>query len=238
MRWFISDMHFYHKNIIDYCDRPFKSISDMHTAMITNWNKKVHNKDIVYILGDFSFGSYEDTREIMSRLKGRKRLIRGNHDYRFTSKDFVDMGFEDVRDYDFITLGNEKIIMSHYPYSPSKIKQWYYKWVRLNNDKDYYNLYLENRGKWLLHGHHHYAREGKYKDRQINVAVDMNEFSPVSENDILTHIQKENNATIRNRFNYVINGLRGRCVSYLSHRKWERRNKKGGTSDTNQRSVS
>ena len=54
MKYYTSDLHFGHKNIIKYEDRPFSSIEEMDEALIDKWNKKVKKNDEVYILGDFA----------------------------------------------------------------------------------------------------------------------------------------------------------------------------------------
>lgn len=46
--------------------------------MIDNWNKVVNDNDHVYHLGDVYFG--KEVSNFFSRLKGKKRLILGNHD--------------------------------------------------------------------------------------------------------------------------------------------------------------
>ena len=76
--WVISDTHFGHVNIIKYCDRPFSSAKEMDEYILTMWNETVKDEDIVYHLGDVYFGS--DGLNILPHLKGRKRLILGNHD--------------------------------------------------------------------------------------------------------------------------------------------------------------
>lgn len=78
--WFIGDTHFGHKNILQYEKdaRPFGSMEEMHEIMIERWNIVVNNSDIVYHLGDFCFG--KSNIAIAERLKGKKRLVMGNHD--------------------------------------------------------------------------------------------------------------------------------------------------------------
>lgn len=73
----ISDTHFNHANIIRYCNRPFKSVEEMNNTMIKNWNRVVSDQDIVYHLGDVWMTG---NPELLYNLKGRKRLIVGNHD--------------------------------------------------------------------------------------------------------------------------------------------------------------
>ena len=81
MKYFvISDTHFGHENIIQYCNRPFKTVEEMDNVLIKNWNETVSNKDVVVHLGDFALCSKKMAREICSQLNGKKILIKGNHD--------------------------------------------------------------------------------------------------------------------------------------------------------------
>ena len=57
IRWFTSDLHFGHKNVITYCDRPWATVEEMNEALIKIWNDTVHPKDTVYCLGDFSMST-------------------------------------------------------------------------------------------------------------------------------------------------------------------------------------
>lgn len=85
-KWFISDTHFFHANILKFIDdqghkiRPFGSLEEMHEHQIEKWNSVVKDNDYVYHLGDVTFQYHGGFNQLMSRLKGRKRLIIGNHD--------------------------------------------------------------------------------------------------------------------------------------------------------------
>ena len=81
MQYFTSDTHFFHKKVIEYCNRPFRDVEQMNEYLVYAWNTVVMEQDaIVNFVGDFSFGTTDQTKEIFGRLKGRKRLIVGNHD--------------------------------------------------------------------------------------------------------------------------------------------------------------
>lgn len=81
-KFYTSDTHFGHANIIGHCDRPFRHVDEMDEGMIHRWNSVVGETDIVYHLGDFTFelGQEPRVRQIFERLNGRKYLILGNHD--------------------------------------------------------------------------------------------------------------------------------------------------------------
>ena len=80
--WVISDTHFNHTNIINYCDRPFNSTKHMNEMLVSNINEVVKEIDILYHLGDVYFnGSNEELNQTWyGKLHGRKRLVLGNHD--------------------------------------------------------------------------------------------------------------------------------------------------------------
>ena len=110
--WFISDSHFSHKNIIDYCNRPFLSIEEMNDTLIYNWNKIVKNNDRVFMLGDFALCGKDKIIEIGQKLNGRKILILGNHD-RASLTTYYTAGFEMVSKFPIIF--QDFFILSHEP---------------------------------------------------------------------------------------------------------------------------
>lgn len=78
--WFTSDLHFGHKNVIKYCDRPYEDVEHMDNSLIGYWQNTVREDDEIYILGDMFFTNAERAIEILEQLPGRKILVLGNHD--------------------------------------------------------------------------------------------------------------------------------------------------------------
>ncbi len=198
-RFFASDHHFYHLKIITHYGRSkFSSLEEMHETIISNWNKAVRPKDIVYCVGDFSFGNFEKTRTILSRLNGRKFLIRGNHD-KLSTLEYLNAGFEDVSGELHMTLScGERVLIKHYPYDISPIKKMWKKVTRtLGSWRDYYLFYPVDKGYFLIHGHTHGGQ--RIRGRQINVTQECWNYHPVSEAAIcnLIKTQKESSFIIK-----------------------------------------
>ena len=76
MRYYIADCHFYHKNLLTERDnRGFETVEQMNEVMIEKWNKKVHSRDEVVILGDLSLGNGKETNEILSYIHENAILL-------------------------------------------------------------------------------------------------------------------------------------------------------------------
>jgi calcineurin-like phosphoesterase family protein len=170
MRYFTSDLHFYHQFVYKKFRSEYSTIEDMHEGLIRDWNQKVRShKDVVFVIGDVSFGNYEQTKAVIERLNGKKILIRGNHDERFTSAHFIQMGFIDVRDQFLLKCNGQRILLSHFPYA-SPIK-YLLKSLRSRRKVNYYSLYPAYKGLRLIHGHHHSGPVTTF--RSVNVAWDI-----------------------------------------------------------------
>lgn len=116
MRFYISDLHFFHENMNHSMDnRGFESAEAMNEYMIKQWNKKVRNNDDVVILGDLSMERGSKTSEVVRRLNGRKYLIVGNHDKYLDDRSFDKTLFEWIEPYKEIKDDKRKVILSHYP---------------------------------------------------------------------------------------------------------------------------
>jgi calcineurin-like phosphoesterase family protein len=152
-------MHFYHYNIIGYCNRPFKTVEEMNETIVKNWNDTVKSTDSVYVLGDVSFGFADQTRNILCRLNGFKHLIMGNHDRKgkhskktapFPWEDY----FESVSDYRHLNVEGILYVLCHFPFS-----SWEPRHIN-------------------LHGHTHGTHQ--HHNGQWDVGVDCNEFRPIT----------------------------------------------------------
>ena len=78
--WFISDLHFGHERLCKGLRKMKAEESAEH--IISNWNKVVHKKDIVYVLGDIVMEEPKLVEQYVKRLKGQLYVIGGNHDTR------------------------------------------------------------------------------------------------------------------------------------------------------------
>lgn len=117
----ISDTHFGHKNVIEYCNRPFKTIKDMNDKIIENWNNVVSPNDLVYHLGDFGFGNRTEVNEFRKRLNGDIILIKGNHDRR-GNESFLNAGFKEVYSGETnIVYKNIPLWLTHRPHNETTL---------------------------------------------------------------------------------------------------------------------
>jgi calcineurin-like phosphoesterase family protein len=98
MKWFTSDWHLGHQDILIADERPFQSLFDMKIALSENINDKIYEDDVLYVIGDTSYKSnqQEQIGGFLDTLKvKRKILIVGNHD-RLNWNRYIDYGFESV----------------------------------------------------------------------------------------------------------------------------------------------
>lgn len=114
--FFTSDLHFGHKNIIKFCNRPWETTEEMDEALIANWNSVVGEEDIVFDLGDFAFATNGRWKELIQRLNGKHYLILGNHDEKRWPGDKTMELFYRVEQQMIIYIDNRCIYLNHYPY--------------------------------------------------------------------------------------------------------------------------
>jgi calcineurin-like phosphoesterase family protein len=173
--WIISDTHWGHENIVEFCRRP----ADHEQVMIDEWRDVVPPDDTVLHLGDLSYRNNGMFRHVTSKqLTGsRKLLVKGNHDHSRPTF-YRDSGFTVVRpfemlyDYDENRPGDEAkryvVTFSHYPLVAPCPR-------------------MRERTRIHIHGHIHNQGYGGYDTPftpfsagQINVSAEQLHYRPVN----------------------------------------------------------
>lgn len=152
MIYFTSDLHLGHKNIIEYCNRPFDHVHIMDQVIFDRINETVGVNDTLYILGDFCFKG-KSPAEYLSRIVCQDvHLILGNHDRRSDYIDNmsaarIDVGFTSVQEVKEIIYCNQKIFLSHYPHRswPSSHKGSYHLYGHLHSKLDHEDKALKRK---------------------------------------------------------------------------------------------
>lgn len=180
VRWFCSDHHLGHENIIKYQDRPFDNVHIMDKMLLELHNTYVKPEDHVYFLGDVTMRrggrvQQDDFIREMKRWNGHKRLFLGNHDH-FPAKTYLEAGFEKI----YATWRDEQgILYSHMPVHPTSIGS-----ARAN-----------------VHGHIHgnpssppavfTDKDGKvWVKPYINVSVEVTNYRPINFDELMARIEK------------------------------------------------
>ncbi len=178
MIYFTSDTHYNHKNIvkgtsswddISRC-RNFKTLSEHDDFIVNSINSIVNYDDIIYHLGDWSFGGIQNIEKFRMRLNCQEiHLILGNHDQHIEkSPDNFSHLFSSISHYKEIEVDGDLIVLSHWP-----MKIWH----------------KCHRGSWQLHGHCHnnlmtdeFWTSSKRDERRrtMDVGMDTNNYKPWS----------------------------------------------------------
>lgn len=157
-----SDQHFDHTNIIKYCNRPFSNTYEMNEILLKNWNDTVGKEDVVYFLGDLTFGTGSRSTDYwLNQLNGKIIFIKGSHD----------------RSKNIKFLQNHKLQYDQFFFflihDPSDAPKNWTGWV-------------------IHGHHHNHLAEYPFinkKNRTINVSVELTEFKPVNIEEIIKKIQ-------------------------------------------------
>lgn len=157
MIYYAADTHFSYEPLVER--RGFGSAAQMDEALIEKWNETVSDEDTVYLVGDIGYNGGFVPGQILARLKGRKHLIRGNHDTCYEDGELLYRYFESVTDFLEIDDGDTHILLCHYPL-------------------------LYNKRGYMVHGHLHNGTQFydilKGLPRMLNAGVDLNGMKPVT----------------------------------------------------------
>lgn len=163
--YFTSDEHYDHKNIIQFCKRPYfrNDVEQMKNALISNHNEVVNQTDDVWHLGDMFWRTLEvrSAIDIMNRLNGRHFYVHGNHDEIFESP-CLRSCFEEIHVRTIIKQeGGPKngIVLDHFAG-----RVWHHS----------------DKGSWQLYGHTHSAMPEIDPLLSFDVGVDAQNYYPIS----------------------------------------------------------
>ncbi len=187
MRFFTADLHFGHRNIIRYCERPHRSVDHMNADLVARWNDTVGDDDEVWVLGDVAMGRIDESLEHIRDLRGRKVLVAGNHDRCWAGRKrapdlwhdrYRTVGFDEIHQGTVtVEVAGCSVSAGHFPYEGD------------SHDEDRFTHWRPvDTGDWLLHGHVH--TRWRVNGRQINVGVDVWDYAPVSEDDLAIIIDR------------------------------------------------
>lgn len=164
MIYFTSDEHYNHEGVIQYCDRPFRTVAEMNEELIERFNSVVTPSDETWHGGDFA---WEGAGSILPRLNGRHHLVLGNHDKKHI-RGWEFSLFDSVQDVKNVKYYHEKIFFSHYAHA---------KWPG------------SHRGSLHAFGHSHGLFPGLGKS--MDVGVDALNFMPISFEEVVERLAKK-----------------------------------------------
>jgi calcineurin-like phosphoesterase family protein len=181
-----SDTHFGHKNIVRGVTnwrtqdgevpidstRDFQTIEQMNERLIDGINHFVGQDDTLIMLGDVSFGGFDNIGIFLERLVCHNiHLILGNHDHHIDrNRDFVQGRFLSVQHYLEVNIEGQDFVLCHYPLQ---------SWNGLN------------KGVIHLHGHVHLSPNRKFGNgKRLDVGMDGNGMDPYSISEIIKIMDK------------------------------------------------
>ena len=194
--YFTSDWHVNHKSVLQFDNRPFGDLDQMHRGLVKRYNAIVRKEDVGYFLGDMGFCGSGFLKSIMDQLNGTKILILGNHDKK--QQAMLNSGFDAVLNGASMYIAGELVTMTHCPLRgvfredtkgmrDSDVTE---NWHR---EKDHDQFSIEDQGQFHLHGHTHAPNSGKSEvklNRQWDVGVCGNNYRPISISEVESWIAK------------------------------------------------
>ena len=176
-----SDTHYGHKNICRgvtnwrtqdgevpvQSTRDFQTIEQMNQRLVDGINSVVGQDDTLIMLGDVSFGGFDNIGIFLERLVCHNiHLILGNHDTHIDrDRDFVQKRFLSVQHYLEVNIECKDFVLCHYP-----LQSWHGM----------------NKGVIHLHGHVHLPENRKFGNgKRMDVGVDGNGMDPYNIDDII-----------------------------------------------------
>ena len=90
----------------------------MNEHLIKKWNDTVPANGLVFHLGDFAWGGFQEWKSIREKLNGDIILIRGNHDFKNGPQTDYDAKnlFADVYQQLYVQIEGRTVYLNHFPF--------------------------------------------------------------------------------------------------------------------------
>lgn len=200
--YFTSDTHYAHKNICrgitgweenvgEQKTRDFRTLDEMNDTIVNSINGMVKENDILYHLGDWSFGGIDNIWNFRKQIKCRNiHLIYGNHDHHIEANRMLTISeyaivpahkiFSSVQYYKEIKVAGQMIVLSHYAH-----RVWNHS----------------HKGAIHLYGHSHASLENVEWGRSMDVGIDnafilFGEYRPISIDEVLSIMKNKTSLII------------------------------------------
>lgn len=199
--YFVSDSHYSHTNICRGVTkwrtkdgripisqtRPYDSIEKMNDSIVSAINHCVRENDILFHLGDWSFGGFDNIKKFRDRIICKNiHLILGNHDH------FIERNKDDIRS--LFTSVNEIVTLSVEMYNDSKKEK---KIIHVFELSHYPISSWKDMNKGVIHlfGHVHLPPNKRMsntnKGRYMDVGMDGNNMNPISMKEVINLLSKK-----------------------------------------------
>lgn len=191
MRWYTSDHHFGHRNIIGFASRPWDDVDSMGDGMLARHNAVVAPDDDVFIVGDLVW--QPRWLHTVARMHGNKFLVPGNHDrchkmhgsWAKHVKEYENAGLTITDPIITHEINGQRVKICHFPYYDIESAAWDNE--RGRGDR-FSGLRPDDEGDFLIHGHVHTLWQTR--PRMVNVGVDVWKWAPVSETTIIEIMER------------------------------------------------
>lgn len=194
-KFLTADLHFGDTRL-SILGRPFEDANVFMNHVIDNYNSMVKEEDEVIFNGDVIYKDQLEYLPMISRMHGKKTLIRGNHDRWLTDeqlKPYFDVIIPDGEGIEFEVEGIP-CFATHYP---------------TRGRKDRFNLTAHVHSAW------------RYQLNMLNIGIDVHHFYPVNLNTIPKHLKSicefydQDVWCAYNDINSFYQGIRGKAGSYF-----------------------
>ena len=181
IKFFTSDLHLGHKNVITYCNRPFKTVEHMNEQLIRRINERAHPDDVLIHVGDFACYGRERGQEnnrtnpksYLEQINPQIIPLKGNHDVNNKVK-YIGTGM-------IMSIGKIGVItISHHPTTDPKCPEQF----RTKGNALGYHICGHVHQLWK----HYYDKE--HNKLNINVGIDVWNYNIVSEQELINYIIK------------------------------------------------